>query len=68
MPDLTILGLEIEKAIVIFRINYYQIFLKHFVRKKKSFNLRPKMPYLSDFGLKFEKAVAIIEISVLKFV
>ena len=68
MPDLTILGLEIEKAIVIFRINYYQIFLKYFVRKKKSFNLRPKMPYLSDFGLKFEKAVAIIEISVLKFV
>ena len=68
MPDLSILGLEIEKAIVVFQINYYQIFLKYFVRKKKSFNLRPKMPYLSDFGLKFEKAVAIIEISVLKFV
>ena len=36
-------------------------------QKEKSLNLRPKMSYLGTFGLEFEKAVVISEISTLEF-
>ena len=36
-------------------------------QKKKSLNLRPKMSYLGTFGLEFEKAVVISEISTPEF-
>ena len=36
--------------------------------KQKWLNLEPKMPYLGIFGLEFEKAIVIFEISTLEFV
>ena len=42
--------------------------LLNFVKKRKYQNLEPKMPYLSNFGIEFQKTIVIFEISILKFV
>ena len=42
--------------------------LINFVKKWKCLNLGPKMPYLGIFGLEFQKAIVIFEISTLKSV
>ena len=37
-------------------------------KKQKCLNLGPKMPYLSIFGIEFQKTIVIFEISTVEFV
>ena len=41
--------------------------MQNFVKKLKHLNFRPKMAYLSIFGLEFLKTIVLFEISNLKF-
>ena len=69
MPDLGIVGLEVEKYIVIFEISILEFaYLENFVKKWKCLNLGQRMPYLSTFGLEFENYIVILEINRLEFV
>ena len=54
MPYLGNFGLLFEETIVIFEIRILEfVYLQIFVQKCKFINLRPKMPYLGIFGLRF---------------
>ena len=53
MPDLDILGLELENNIVIFEINILKfVCLQNFAEKQECRNLGPKMPYFGTFDQK----------------
>ena len=70
MPDLGILGLEVETYIVIFQISSLDfVLLQIFVRKRRRYlNLGPRIPYLSIFLLEFENDIVILEMGTVKFV
>ena len=70
MPDLGILGLEIETYIVIFEISSLDfVLLQNFVRKRRTYlNLGRRIPYLSIFLLEFENDIVILEMGTVKFV
>ena len=69
MPDLDILGLEVENTIVKIEISALEfVLLQSLVQKQKSLNLGPKMPYLVMFGLECQNNIVTFEISALEFV
>ena len=70
MPDLGILGLEVETYIVIFEISSLEFVLfQNFVKKRRKYlNLGPRIPYLSIFLLEFENDIVILEMGTVKFV
>ena len=71
MPDLGILGLEVETYIVIFEISSLEFVLfQNFVKKRRRryLNLGPRIPYLSIFLLEFENDIVILEMGTVKFV
>ena len=70
MPDLGILGLEVETYIVIFEISSLEFVLfQNFVKKRRRYlNLGPRIPYLSIFLLEFENDIVILEMGTVKFV
>ena len=70
MPDLGILGLEVETYIVIFEISSLEFVLfQNFVKKRRKYlNLGPRIRYLSIFLLEFENDIVILEMGTVKFV
>ena len=70
MPDLGILGLEVETYIVILEISSLEFVLfQNFVKKRRKYlNLGPRIPYLSIFLLEFENDIVILEMGTAKFV
>ena len=70
MPDLGILGLEVETYIVVFEISSLEFVLfQNFVKKRRKYlNLGPRIPYLSIFLLEFENDIVILEMGTVKFV
>ena len=70
MPDLGILGLEVETYIFIFEISSLEFVLfQNFVKKRRKYlNLGPRIPYLSIFLLEFENDIVILEMGTVKFV
>ena len=70
MPDLGILGLQVETYIVIFEISSLEFVLfQNFVKKRRKYlNLGPRIPYLSIFLLEFENDIVILEMGTVKFV
>ena len=57
-----------SKTIHIFEINSFETVRMQSFMLKKKITLGPKLAYLGIFGLKFEKAIVIFEISTLEFV
>ena len=69
MPNLRILGLEFEDAIVMFQISILELVLiANFAKKQKFLNLGPKICDSGIFGLEFETDIVMLEISTLDFV